>query len=285
VTDNISQQGPTRVAILGLGSMGLAILQGLRSSDSSLDVSVSVTNTSAEKAAQWDAASDVTAFATASTPDANVRAVAGAEIVVVAVKPWQVVELLREIAPVLEPGTILVSIAAGITTSAMEAVLPEYVSVSRAMPNTPSLVRRGVTGLCAGSRASSADVAQLYRLFAAVGDVVLVNEDQMDALGALSGSGPAYIFYLIEQLIASAETAGFLTSDARTLVLGTVAGAAELLQHSAESPAELRRQVTSPNGTTERAIAVLEEADIRAIFDRAMDAAIRRSREIAEDLS
>jgi pyrroline-5-carboxylate reductase len=284
VTDNAAQRSTAHIAILGLGSMGLAILEGLRSPASELTVSVSVTNSSVEKAARWDAVAGVTAYATASTPDANVRAVAGSDIVLVAVKPWQVSDVLREIAPVLAPGTLVVSVAAGILTCTMEALLPDSVSVVRAMPNTPALVGRGVTGVCGGSRASDAAIARAQQLFTAVGDVVLVNENQMDALGALSGSGPAYIFYLIEQLMASAETAGFSPEDARTLVLGTVAGAAELLQQTGEQPAELRRQVTSPNGTTERAIAVLEEANLRGIFDRAMEAAIQRSREIAADL-
>jgi pyrroline-5-carboxylate reductase len=107
----------------------------------------------------------------------------------------------------------------------------------------------------------------------------------MDALGALSGSGPAYVFYFIEKLMALAEAKGFSAADARTLVVETFAGAVELLMQSGEQPAELRRRVTSPNGTTEQAIAVFDEAKLRDVFDRALNAAIQRSREIAEDLS
>jgi pyrroline-5-carboxylate reductase len=285
VTDNTSKQRPTRVAILGLGSLGLAILEGLREPESGLAVSLSVTNASDEKAAMWDAVPDVTAYSTASTPDANARAATDADIVVLAVKPWHIGQIASEISSALSPNTIVVSVAAGIPTSALEAVLPESVSVLRAMPNTPALVRRGVTGLCAGSRASEADIAQVQQLFLAVGEVVVVSEQQMDALGALSGSGPAYVFYFIEQLMALAEAKGFSAADARTLVVETFAGAVELLMQSGEQPAELRRRVTSPNGTTEQAIAVFDEAKLRDVFDRALNAAIQRSREIAEDLS
>lgn len=271
------------IAILGLGSMGRAILAGLLSPESELDVQVAVTNNSAAKAAEWDAVASVTAHATHVDADANIKAVNGARVVIGAVKPWQMLGLLDEIGASLAPGTIFVSVAAGISVDAMQQHLPESVTVLRAMPNTPAIVGRGVTGLAAGNRASSADVALVSSLFEAVGDVVVVDENQIDALSAISGSGPAYVFYLIEQWMNSARAFGFSEADARTLVLGTVAGAAELLDTSGESAAELRRQVTSPNGTTEQAIRVFDEAHLGELFDRAMDAAIRRSHEIAAE--
>lgn len=275
---------PVNIAILGLGSMGRAILAGLLSPDAPLDVRVAVTNNSAAKAAEWDAVSEVTAHAIELDPEANRKAVVGARVVIGAVKPWQMLDLLDEIGSALEPDAIFVSVAAGIPTSAMQTRLPENISVLRAMPNTPALVGKGVTGLTAGTRASSEDSALVSSIFAAVGDVVTVDETRMDALGAISGSGPAYVFYLIEQWMNSARAFGFSEADARTLVLGTVSGAAELLQASGDEPAELRRRVTSPNGTTEQAIRVFDEAELGALFDRAMDAAIRRSREIAAEL-
>lgn len=271
------------IAILGLGSMGRAILTGLLAPETALDVRLTVTNNSVASAAEWESAAAVTALAVEADADANRKAVVGARVVIGAVKPWQILGLLDEIAPTLEPGSIFVSVAAGIPIAAMQARLPEHVSVLRAMPNTPAIVGRGVTGLSAGPRASSDDIALVRSLFEAVGDVVVVDESAIDALSAVSGSGPAYVFYVIEQWMNSAQAFGFSEADARTMVLGTVLGAAELLQASGEEPAELRRRVTSPNGTTEQAIRVFDEAELGALFDRAMDAAIRRSHEIAAE--
>ena len=271
------------IAILGLGSMGRAILTGLLAPETALDVRLTVTNNSVASAAEWESAAAVTALAVEADADANRKAVVGARVVIGAVKPWQILGLLDEIAPTLEPGSIFVSVAAGIPIAAMQARLPEQVTVLRAMPNTPAIVGRGVTGLSAGPRASSDDIALVRSLFEAVGDVVVVDESAIDALSAVSGSGPAYVFYVIEQWMNSAQAFGFSEADARTMVLGTVLGAAELLETSGEEPAELRRRVTSPNGTTEQAIRVFDEAELGALFDRAMDAAIRRSHEIAAE--
>jgi pyrroline-5-carboxylate reductase len=271
------------IAILGLGSMGRAILTGLLAPETALDVRLTVTNNSVASAAEWESAAAVTALAVEADADANRKAVVGARVVIGAVKPWQILGLLDEIAPTLEPGSIFVSVAAGIPIAAMQARLPEQVTVLRAMPNTPAIVGRGVTGLSAGPRASSDDIALVRSLFEAVGDVVVVDESAIDALSAVSGSGPAYVFYVIEQWMNSAQAFGFSEADARTMVLGTVLGAAELLEASGEEPAELRRRVTSPNGTTEQAIRVFDEAELGALFDRAMDAAIRRSHEIAAE--
>lgn len=274
------------IAILGLGSMGRAILAGLLNPEHQSRFQVAVTNNSAAKAAEFDNVNQVTAFATESNPSANSEAVADADIVLVAVKPWQILELLNEVAPALKPGAIVVSVAAGITTSVLEGALPEHVSVFRAMPNTPSLVGKGVTGLVRGSRASDTDLEQARMLFDTVGAVVVLEkEHQIDALGAVSGSGPAYVFYFIEKFIESALALGFTNEEAHTLVLGTFSGAVELLERSGEEPAELRRRVTSPKGTTEQAIRVFDESDLSGIFDRALSAAMTRSAELARENS
>src|SRR6185312_2237023 len=163
----------------------------------------------------------------------------------------------------------------------IESILPESVSVLRAMPNTPAIVGRGVTGLSAGTRSSAADLALASALFGTVGDVVVVPEEKIDALSTISGSGPAYVFYLIEELTRTAVDLGFSESEAATMVNGTFLGAAELLVSSRQSPQELRRQVTSPKGTTERAIAELEKGELKALFDRAAAAALARAKELA----
>ncbi len=265
------------IAILGAGSMGGAILNGLLDPSVSVD-DIRVTNRTEAKAAALRS-DRVASFAVETDAEANRRAVATADVVIVGVKPAMVPDLLREIAPALEESAIVVSIAAGVTTAAMEAIVPGV--VIRAMPNTPSFIGRGVTGLSAGSRATEADMVIVRVLFETVGTVLEVPEEKIDALSTISGSGPAYVFYLIEQFAKTAEGMGFSADEARAMVEGTFAGASELLIAMGETPQELRRRVTSPNGTTERAIAELEKADLAGLFDRATAAALARARELA----
>ena len=190
-------------------------------------------------------------------------------------------DLLREIADSLEPGTVVVSVAAGVTVATFESLLPDSVAVIRSMPNTPAVVGRAVTGVSAGTRSGDADLEIAVSLFETVGQVLVVPESQLDALSTISGSGPAYVFHLIEQLTATAVDKGFTPEQAAVMVQGTFRGASELLAASDVDPAELRRRVTSPKGTTERAVAVLEEAHLKEVFDRATDAALARARELA----
>jgi pyrroline-5-carboxylate reductase len=268
------------ISILGAGSMGGAILSGLLQPTVTVDGGIRVTNRTEAKALllRSDA---VLSYATEENPAANLAAVAGARLVLVAVKPAMVPALLKEIAGGLEPNAIVISVAAGVPISTFEANLPASVSVIRAMPNTPAIVGKAVTGLSAGPRSSDEDLALASALFGTVGEVIVVPEAKLDALSTISGSGPAYVFYLIEQLTSTAIDLGFSPADAALLVNGTFLGAAELLVASGKTPAELRRQVTSPHGTTERAIAELEEARLKELFDRATAAALARARELA----
>jgi pyrroline-5-carboxylate reductase len=268
------------ISILGAGSMGGAILSGLLQPNVTVDGGIRVTNRTEAKAMllRSDA---VLSYATEEDPTANLAAVAGAKLVLVAVKPAMVPALLKEIASGLEQKAIVISVAAGVPISTFEANLPSSVSVIRAMPNTPAIVGRAVTGLSAGPRSSDEDLALASALFGTVGEVIVVPESKLDALSTISGSGPAYVFYLIEQLTRTAVDLGFSPLDAALLVNGTFLGAAELLVASGRTPAELRRQVTSPHGTTERAIAELEAAGLKELFDRATAAALARARELA----
>jgi len=271
------------IAILGAGSMGRAILSGLLKPGIVVDGGIRLTNRSAAKAAELADMPGVIAYATEAAPEANRSAVNGAGIVLVAVKPTMVPDLLAEIAEALAPGALVISVAAGVTMATFEAALPASVAVVRSMPNTPAIVGRAVTGISAGSRSCAAELALARTLFETVGEVVEVPESQLDALSTISGSGPAYVFYLIEQLTATAIDKGFSPEQAAQLVNGTFLGAAELLVQSGRTPPELRVQVTSPKGTTERAVAVLESADLKTLFDRATDAALARAHELAAD--
>ncbi|MBO9577529.1 MAG: pyrroline-5-carboxylate reductase [Microbacteriaceae bacterium] len=266
------------VAFIGAGSMGGAILQGLIASGIPVAGGIRAVNRSEEKAASLRGPG-VLSLSYETVDDATEQALAGAKLVVLGVKPAGIPELLEEIAPMLEPDAVVVSIAAGVTTGRMEALLPN--AVVRTMPNTPSTVGRGLTGIAPGSRATASIVALVSRLFETVGRVVVVPESQIDALSAVSGSGPAYVFFLVEQLTETARRLGFAEEEARTLAEQTFIGAGALLEASGEDPAELRRRVTSPKGTTERAIAVLESADLASLFERGAAAAIARARELA----
>lgn len=267
------------IAVLGAGSMGGAILRGLVASG--VAGLLIATNRTHEKAAELAQLEGVSSIALEDEPLGNQDAAASADIVLVGVKPAMVPDLLREIAAVLRPGTAVVSLAAGVPIAAFEDILGPAIPVLRSMPNTPALVGEAVTGLAAGTTASAADVATVRRLFETVGTVVEVPENRIDALGTISGSGPAYVFLLIEELTKAAVGKGFAETEARVLAEQTFIGAAALLAASDLDPAELRRRVTSPKGTTERAIAVLQDAHLDELFARATDAALARSRELA----
>lgn len=270
-----------RIAILGTGSMGGAILAGLLKSGISPN-NISVSTKTTESAERLADELGVLSFAMEDGDDANQMAVANAQLVLIGVKPAYVLEVLADVADSLNDNALVVSVAAGVPTAAMEAVLPEDVGVIRAMPNTPAMVGRALTGIAAGSRATDWAVETASQLFETVGQVLVLDESQIDALGTISGSGPAYVFYLIEQLTKAAKHHGFNDTDAALLVNQTFLGAAELLVASDKTPEQLRKQVTSPNGTTERAIARMAKTDLEGMFIEATEAALARSRELAE---
>jgi pyrroline-5-carboxylate reductase len=259
--------------------MGGAIVQGVVRSG--LATRVTATNRTAAKAEELSGLDRVVSLALEQNPAANTDAAAAADVVLVGVKPAMVPDLLREIAPVLRPGSIVISLAAGVTIATFESILGPDVAVLRSMPNTPAVVGRAVTGLAAGTSAGADEVAVARRLFETVGSVVEVPETQIDALSTISGSGPAYFFLLVEEFTRAARGKGFAEAEARLMAEQTFIGAAALLEASGDDPAELRRRVTSPKGTTERAIAVLQDAGLDDLFTRATDAALARAKELA----
>ncbi|MGO4678483.1 pyrroline-5-carboxylate reductase [Microbacterium sp. 2MCAF23] len=268
------------VAFLGAGSMGGAILRGLVASGISVDGGITATNRTSVRAAELEGLPGVRSIALEQEPSGNDVA-AGARIVVVGVKPAMVPDLLDEIAPHLREDAIVVSIAAGVTLATFAAHLPAGTSVLRSMPNTPATVGRAVTGLAAAPGVTDEERALVRRLFETVGSVIEVAEEQIDPLSTISGSGPAYVFLLIEEFTKAAIGKGFAEPEARLMAEQTFIGATALLEASGEDPAELRRRVTSPKGTTERAIAVLQDAALHGLFARATDAALARARELA----
>jgi pyrroline-5-carboxylate reductase len=225
----------------------------------------------------------LTSFATDHQPNANALAVEGAEIVIVAVKPAFVIEVLDEIREAISKDALVISVAAGVQIKTMEDHLPATVSVIRAMPNTPAVIQKGVTGISKGSRVTDDQLAVATSLFEAVGKTLVIPEEQIDALSTISGSGPAYVFYFIEEFINTALSHGFSQEDAYLMVSQTFLGASELLVQTQGDPAELRRQVTSPNGTTMKAIAILQEGNLHDLFLKATSAALARAKEIAQE--
>ena len=214
--------------------------------------------------------------------ESNEEAARAARILLLSVKPQQMAQALAGIGAVLDPAALVVSIAAGIATSFIERHLGggRAWRVVRAMPNTPMLVGEGMTAIARGANATEADLSAARRIFESAGDVIEVKEAMLDAVTALSGSGPAYVFYLAEHMIAAGVEMGFPPEQARLLATKTVLGAAKMLVTSADSPEELRRKVTSPGGTTQAAISHLEVVKFGPSLVTAIRAAEHRSREL-----
>ncbi len=202
------------------------------------------------------------------------------QVLVLAVKPKDVAEASQQLRPFVRPDHRLLSVVAGLTLASLERAFPG-VPVVRAMPNTPSAVREGVTAYALGRLAGEEEARLARELFGAVGAVVEVPEERIDLVTGLSGSGPAYVFFLVESLIEAGVRAGLAPEVARDLVVQTVFGAARMLRETGEDPAELRRRVTSPGGTTMAGVGALEEHGVRGAFVEAVQRATRRARELA----
>lgn len=263
-----------RIAVLGGGVMGETLLSGFLRVVSPTP-SVVVAEKRPERAAELQATHGV------DVADA-VAAVHGAQVVVLVVKPQDMPALLAEVGPAIEPGALVISIAAGIRTESIEAAVPEGVNVVRAMPNTPARVGRGMTGISGGSRCSDSALIEAEGLLSSVGAVVCVPEFLQDAVTAVSGSGPAYVFLLAEAMASAAVELGLDGETASHMVTQTILGAATLLAESSEAPETLRRNVTSPNGTTAAAIGVMQERGLPDVVIAGMTAARDRSRELSQ---
>lgn len=268
-----------QIAILGTGSMGKAILSGLLASGTS-PANVRVTTKSKSSADAISSTHGVHATALESDSAANSSSAKDADLVILAVKPNMILETLKDVASVLTPDCLVVSVAAGITTAAMEEQLTGIAAVVRAMPNTPSVVGLGVTGISKGSNVSAKQLDLAVELFSSVGKVLVVDESKIDALSTISGSGPAYVFYFAEKLITAAKSLGFSEQEASLMVKETFLGSATLLATSSSSPEELRQQVTSPNGTTMQATGRFDAADLERVFIEATEAALARAKEL-----
>jgi pyrroline-5-carboxylate reductase len=265
----------TGLAIIGGGKIGEALLSGLVRRGAS--DGIVVCERSPERAAQLQERHGVPAVGLA-------EAAAQAGTLLVAVKPQDIGALLGALAPHVDPARhLVVSVAAGVPTSTIEAALPAGTAVVRVMPNTPALVDEGMSVLSAGSHADEEHLDRAEALLASVGRVRRVPESQQDAVTALSGSGPAYFFYLVEAMVDAGILLGLPRTLAADLIVQTALGAAVMLRDSGEHPVQLREAVTSPGGTTIAAIRELERHGVRAALIAAIEAAHDRSVELGRE--
>jgi pyrroline-5-carboxylate reductase len=264
------------LAIIGGGKIGEALLAGLLRRGTTGPVVVC--ERSPERAAELSARHGVDAVDLAG-------AAARAGLLLVAVKPQDIDGLLGALAPHVGPDHLVVSVAAGIPTARIEAALPAGTPVVRVMPNTPALVDEGMSVLAAGAHAGEEHLDAAEALLAAVGRVRRLPEGQLDAVTALSGSGPAYFFYLVEAMVDAGILLGLPRTVAADLIVQTALGAAVMLRDSGEHPVQLREAVTSPGGTTIAAIRELERHGVRAALIAAIEAAHYRSVELGRQTS
>ena len=271
-----------RIGFIGAGNMAEAIARGLLRAGLYGPGDICSADPSADRQRLFRDELGITCFG--QPADVATRA----ETLILAVKPFVVGDVLAQIAGSLRPDSLIISIAAGISIGFMETAAGKSAAagtkprVIRVMPNTPMLVGKGMSAIARGSAATDTDVFLAERIFGAGGKTVRVDESAMDAVTAVSGSGPAYVFYLCELMAAAGAKVGLPEEQALALARQTVIGAAAMLELSKENPAELRRKVTTPGGTTQAAIETLQAADLAGIFAKALAAAAARSKEMGK---
>ena len=264
----------SRLAILGAGVMGETVLSGLLRAGWNPE-QITVTDRRPERQLELQQKYGVVVVE-------NTDAAADADTVILVVKPQDMNDLLTEIAGSLRPGTLVVSLAAGVDTAAIEAQLPAGTPVVRVMPNTPAQVDEGMAAISPGTYADQGHLDRVSDILSATGRVLTLPERYQDAVTAISGTGPAYLFFVVEAMIEAGVHLGLPRDTSTELVVQTMLGSAKLLRETGEHPTVLRERVTSPGGTTAAAIRQLEEHKVRAAFLVAVEAARDRSRSLAE---
>ena len=265
------------IAIVGAGNIGRALIGGLLKGH---DIEPDQIRASRRNSAALDELQEQ--FPGIRTTIDNIQAVKGASIVVLAVKPQMALKVITEIKSHITSQTLIISVLAGVTTQILQETFELDLPVVRTMPNTPALVDEGATGICAGSFASQQDLTNARAVFEAVGTVEIVPEYLMDAVTGLSGSGPAYIYMVIEALTDAGVKQGIPRKTASKLAAQTVYGAAKLVIETGKHPAILRDEVTTPGGTTISAIAELESHGLRTMLINAVATATARSKELSQ---
>lgn len=261
-----------RVGIIGVGNMGEALLAGLLHSGTQPS-EIIFAQRSSERAAVIS-----TKYGISQKPLAEV---AGAEVVLLCVKPKDIAAICEEIKASLTPGSVIVSVAAGKTIEGIQAIVGDTVGVVRVMPNTPTFIGKGAAGISFGHKVSGIHKEFITKFFAASGVVVEVPEELQSAVTAMSGSGPAYFFAFVEAMVEGGKKLGLPEDIATQLAIQTIVGAAGMLEQSGKSARELRENVTSPNGTTFAALTTFENKGLAQMVEAAMAASAQRSQELA----
>jgi len=264
------------IGFIGAGNMAEAIIRGLIERRVFSPSRITVADTSSERRKLFSDSFGVTA-----TPH-NVEVVSSADVIILAVKPQVMASVLAAVKDSFTSSQLVISIAAGILTKTLDEGCGSKPAIVRIMPNTPALIGRGLSAICLGPRATAVQMTIAERIFKAVGSTIQVDESAMDAVTAISGSGPAYIFYWMEAMLKAAQESGFDPETARTLVYQTFIGASQLAVSSTETPETLRARVTSKGGTTEAAIRTMEESHVGSSIEKAIRAAALRSRELSQ---
>jgi pyrroline-5-carboxylate reductase len=261
------------VAICGAGVMGTTLLSGLIRAGRDV-ADLVITGRDTERAQELARSFGVRQMG-------NADAAAVADTVVLVVKPQDMSGLLAEIRGHVRPGALVISLAAGITTGFLEERLPAGTAVVRVMPNTPALVDEGMAAISPGQHCDEVHLVEAEELLRSCGKVLRVAEKHQDAVTAISGSGPAYIFYVVEAMIEAGVLLGMPRATSTELVVQTLYGAATMLKETGQHPTVLREQVSSPGGTTMSALRQLDDHKVRAAFVTAMEAAAQRSKQLA----
>ena len=265
-----------KIAFLGSGNMAEALVKGLLGAGTASAEEIVCAEPRLERREELALRYGVKVIGS------NLEATEQADVVVLSVKPQTMEHLLDEIAPAVDHRKLVVSIAAGVSIAAIARKLGAGVRIVRTMPNTPALVGAGAAALARGAHATDWDLEQARNLFQAVGTTVIVEEHHLDAVTGLSGSGPAFLFLVIEALADGGVKVGLARPVAMTLAAQTVLGSAKLVLETGEHPGRLKDQVTSPGGTAIAGVHALEQGGLRAALIAAVEAATRRSRELGE---
>jgi pyrroline-5-carboxylate reductase len=266
-----------KLCFLGSGNMGEALVSGLVQSGSAQPENIICTDVREERLAELRGRYGV------RTMKSNLEAVAESEVVIYAVKPQLMAEVLRETADLLDMSKVIISIAAGVPLRAIEGLLHKELRLIRVMPNIAAAVKESATALSAGKHARKEDVELAMAIFSSVGKAVFLHENYlMDAITGLSGSGPAYIFIIVDALADAGVKMGLSRKDAQFLAAQTVLGAAKMLMETGEHPGQLKDRVTSPGGTAIAGIHTLEKGGLRTTLINAVEAATHRSKELGE---
>ncbi|OGW08560.1 MAG: pyrroline-5-carboxylate reductase [Nitrospinae bacterium RIFCSPLOWO2_12_39_16] len=265
-----------KIAFIGSGNMGEALIKGITGAGVFKNKDITVTDIRRERLEHIRRLYKVNITAD------NRDVVKKADIIILSVKPQIIAKVVKEVKDLVDRKKLIITIAAGVTINSIQDMLGKKARIVRVMPNTPAIVREGVSAIASGNAASEVDIKMAEKIFNAVGRTVIVEESMMDAVTGLSGSGPAYVFLIIESLTDAGVNMGLPRDVSKLLSIQTILGSAKLALDTGEHPGKLKDMVTSPGGTTIAGLHALEDGGLRAALINAVEAAAKRSEELGK---